>query len=389
MHRETALTILLALTAAPLRAQEGAPTPRELFVKHCAQCHGENGDGNGVQRLEKPARSFKDGGFSYGNTPEALLRTITFGIPGTPMPSFSSALTDAQKKELAAYVITLGPEVVEVKASETRLVVKDVPLFVRGKLPPIVEGAKETVRGLLVGTPDGFTFEYDVEDVRLLGVRQGDFVERRDWGGRGGDALQPLGKVVVSCGSPPGRPVFLWSPPVKGTVTGDWARARLSGTRVDGGVPRVLYHIEQVLGTSAQGAGTTPTRLVLSEDAEEAVRTVTCSVGTGFRRELSLRAREGGPSDNGELRWSVFSAQRLVVLANEGRWAVIRSDDVPCTLVALARGSAGNIGIGSDFVLVYQLPLERGKPLEVKVDTYALSSWTPEVRDAWLKELGR
>ena len=144
------LLVAILLTTGALRAQAPAaqPTPRELFLKNCAQCHGENGDGNGVQKLDKPARSFKDGGFSYGNTPEALLRTITFGIPGTPMPSFATALTDAQKKDLAAYVITLGPEVVKVEASETRLVVKDAPLFVRGKLPPIVDGAKETVRGL-------------------------------------------------------------------------------------------------------------------------------------------------------------------------------------------------------------------------------------------------
>src|SRR5262245_27648388 len=97
------------LLAAPNRAQDARA--RELFVKNCAACHGETGDGKGTTKLDRPARSFKDGGFSFGNTPEALFRTISVGIPGSPMPGFDSALSEDDRKLVAAFVVTLGPPV--------------------------------------------------------------------------------------------------------------------------------------------------------------------------------------------------------------------------------------------------------------------------------------
>src|SRR5712671_5473375 len=80
---------------------------RTLFLANCAQCHGETGDGKGTTKLDRDARSFQLGGFSYGNTPEALARSITFGIPGTPMPSFEKALKPEERKLLAEYVLLL------------------------------------------------------------------------------------------------------------------------------------------------------------------------------------------------------------------------------------------------------------------------------------------
>ena len=90
----------LPLLVAPLlvsRAPESAPhqddhaEARTLFIANCASCHGEKGDGEGTTDLDRKARSFKDGGFSFGNTPEALFRTLTTGIPGTPMPGFGGS----------------------------------------------------------------------------------------------------------------------------------------------------------------------------------------------------------------------------------------------------------------------------------------------------------
>jgi len=197
--------------AAPTPADEvppepvaAAPAPRvhppetvALFVANCAQCHGEKGDGEGVTQLDRKARSFLDGGFSYGNTPDAIFRSITHGIPGTPMPGFEKPLNEAQRRELASYVIALGPaDQIVVDAKDSEMVVTDMPLIVRGKLPAIVEGAPEWPRGLAIGTPEGLTFTYRADDVQLIGVLAGRFVNRKDWGGRGGDALEPLGRVL-------------------------------------------------------------------------------------------------------------------------------------------------------------------------------------------------
>jgi mono/diheme cytochrome c family protein len=208
--------VLLAIHAlssfAPVQAQaQDSARARELFLKNCASCHGETGDGKGTAQLDRPARSFKDGGFSFGNTPEQLFKTISTGIPGSPMAGFDASLSEEERKVLARYVVTLGPPVEEVKAEDTILTVRDRPLVVRGMLPPLAEGLPTHPRGLLIGDPSGITFEYSVDDVRLLALRQGGFVERTDWSGLGGTPLEPLGKVVymveeeARVALPPGR----------------------------------------------------------------------------------------------------------------------------------------------------------------------------------------
>ncbi len=219
--------------AAPVVAAD--PT-RALFVANCAQCHGEKGDGEGVTQLDRKARSFLEGGFSYGNTKDAIVRSITHGIPGTPMPSFEKALTVEQRAALADYVIALGPERLVVDPSESEMVVEDKPLVVRGKLPPLVEGGPEIPRGLAIGTPDGLTFEYRADDVQLVRVRAGRFVNRADWNDRGGQALEMLGGVVLTF-----RPQ--WNP----------AQLSLVGIGADQLPADVLPRHAQLLATEAHG----------------------------------------------------------------------------------------------------------------------------------------
>jgi len=248
-----------------------APDARELFLANCALCHGVLGDGEGVTDLDRKARSFKDGGFSYGNTPKTVQRTIRSGIPGTPMPAFGEALDDEAVAALADYVIGLGPGLPpEPKNSE--LLVTDRPVFVRGMLPAIAEAGRLRPRGLLLGYPDGFTFEYRVDDVRLLGVRLGRFVDRTDWIGRGGTPLQPLGKVVVlNEGGDPGPTFELVTP--QGLAP---AVARLRGTAlVESTRGRQVGHLTYDL---EDGSGE------LKCQVEESIEAITLKVGSGYRR---------------------------------------------------------------------------------------------------------
>jgi len=198
------------------RSQDPAPAPaaaldaKALFLEHCARCHGERGDGQGWTELDRPARSFLDGGFSYGNTKSALVRSVRFGIPGTPMPAFPDEVLSADQREaLADFVIQLGPPGTVVEPGASVLRVGDRPAVVRGMLPAMPaapqdgasqEGGEDDApvpRGLLIGFPTGTTFEYRADDVSLRAVRQGEFVDRRDWGDRGGLELEPLGAVVL------------------------------------------------------------------------------------------------------------------------------------------------------------------------------------------------
>jgi len=180
-----------------------------LYTRNCAGCHGETGDGRGetILQLGQTARSFAEGKFSFGNTRESILRTIASGIPGrSVMPGFKGILTEEERELVVDYVITLMPPgAVAEKARGTEMVVRERPVIARGKLPPVVEDAPEWPRGLLIGMPEGLTFEYRTDDVRLLAVRQGPFADRQDWNDRGGSYLEPLGTpIYVFGGGNPG-----------------------------------------------------------------------------------------------------------------------------------------------------------------------------------------
>jgi len=261
--------LLLLAFAVPRAAQDANEKPRKLFLTNCAPCHGESGDGHGTTQLDRPARSFKDGGFSFGNTPEQLFKTISTGIPGSPMPAFDSSLSEDDRKLLASFVVTLGPPIEEVKVEDTILAVHDKPLVVRGKLPSLAEGLPEHARGLLIGDPSGITFEYQVDDVRLLALRQGGFVERTDWGGRGGTALKPLGKVVYLAGGGKPEPLFSLA---AGAIP---LEARLSGTHV-GEQVSIDYHLVRNGGEVAH--------------VIETPSVASMSFGTGYGRNFELIA---------------------------------------------------------------------------------------------------
>ena len=169
---------------------------KALYMEHCASCHGETGDGKGTADIDRPARSFLDGGYSFGNTETAVRRSVQHGIPGTPMPAFNESLEAEQISALANYVIALGPPGTVVAPGSSVLSVGDRPLVVHGMMPSLKEGGRREPRSLVVGFPNGTTFQYRAQTAELQAVRQGDFLDRKDWGGRGGSALEPLGKVT-------------------------------------------------------------------------------------------------------------------------------------------------------------------------------------------------
>jgi mono/diheme cytochrome c family protein len=365
------LALEASLSASPSASppnQDGGERARKLFVTNCATCHGETGDGKGTTQLDRPARSFKDGGFSFGNTPEALFRTISVGIPGTPMPAFDSSLSEDDRKLVASYVVTLGPPVEEVKEEDMILAVHDKPLVVRGHLPPIAEGLPHHPRGLLIGDASGITFEYTVDDVRLLALRQGGFVKRTDWSGRGGTPLEPLGKVVyVVDGGKPG--------PMFSLGAGAFPlEAHLAGTRVDDDVT-LDYHL------SAHG-GDELAHVV------EAPRIAKTRFGTGFERALTLSTKSPalhlafhdatqGPGD--EL-WKSDSLVQGQYGDAGARWRSVRKTaDGAITLHAVTVWAEHRSR--RDGVVI--VDLQAGKSTSVQLETIPIGEWS----DALLSQL--
>lgn len=104
-----------AWLARPAEAAARADQGRVTFALACASCHGEHGNGQGPAAVElkdawgDPARpaDLRAPAFRNGRTAVDIFRVLTLGVGGTPMASFADTLTEDQRWELAAFVLTL------------------------------------------------------------------------------------------------------------------------------------------------------------------------------------------------------------------------------------------------------------------------------------------
>lgn len=94
------------------RLQLGA----EVFAARCQQCHGVNGDGQGIaaQYLSPKPRDYTKGIFKFTSTPYGakprrsdILQTLRRGVTGTSMPSFKD-LAPEDLDAVADYLIYLS-----------------------------------------------------------------------------------------------------------------------------------------------------------------------------------------------------------------------------------------------------------------------------------------
>ena len=109
---------------------------RRSYDRHCAACHGLKGDGNGpasVWLYPRP-RNFSAGQFKIKSTPgtalptdEDLLQSVTRGLAGSSMPSFSY-LTEPERRVVVHYVTVIGYAKDGTKIIETTV---EEPLHVR------------------------------------------------------------------------------------------------------------------------------------------------------------------------------------------------------------------------------------------------------------------
>ena len=112
-------------TEVQLRAQGpdiGTDAQREsgknLYLKNCSQCHGDNGDGEGyaTPHLFPKPRNFTSGKFKVRTTPNGALPThqdlvniIRRGMPYTSMPAWPN-LSDSEVSDLAYFIKTFYPD---------------------------------------------------------------------------------------------------------------------------------------------------------------------------------------------------------------------------------------------------------------------------------------
>ena len=70
---------------------------RELYMQHCAQCHGEDLTGGNAQSLI-------DGVWQYGAEEHYQHRNIKFGIPHVGMPAYDETLSDQEISQIIAFM---------------------------------------------------------------------------------------------------------------------------------------------------------------------------------------------------------------------------------------------------------------------------------------------
>jgi putative heme-binding domain-containing protein len=84
----------------PYQSASDLARGKQLFLGHCAPCHGPEGDGGKGANLARPT-------LPRGADDAALFRTIQNGILGTEMPR-AWEMTDHEVWQVAAFVRTLG-----------------------------------------------------------------------------------------------------------------------------------------------------------------------------------------------------------------------------------------------------------------------------------------
>lgn len=80
-----------------------------LFAEHCSSCHGVNGRGDGpiAKQLALTPVNFVDGHHTDLFAAGEKFWIVTHGIEGSPMPSFMEVLSDKERWQVVAYILSL------------------------------------------------------------------------------------------------------------------------------------------------------------------------------------------------------------------------------------------------------------------------------------------
>ncbi|MDT3779052.1 cytochrome c [Nitrospira sp. MA-1] len=114
-HKHIGLLSFILIMALPILglSQEVPGNPQNgkvLFEKHCANCHGEKGTGDGPDTkflLVQPANFHSLE--SRSKTDWELMNVITFGAIFSPMHGWSERLTEDERWDVLRYIRFLAP----------------------------------------------------------------------------------------------------------------------------------------------------------------------------------------------------------------------------------------------------------------------------------------
>ncbi|HEY5595114.1 MAG TPA: cytochrome c [Nitrospiria bacterium] len=99
------LLLLIQIGLAETRGD--AKVGKGIYMKNCASCHGQKGEGLG---LLSTLPNFADAKSMMGKTDKELFDKITTGGKGTGLPAWGKLLTEQERWHVLAYIRALsGP----------------------------------------------------------------------------------------------------------------------------------------------------------------------------------------------------------------------------------------------------------------------------------------
>ena len=127
---------ILIFGVALCGAASGQTAGKTIYDERCAQCHGVDGRGNGAAApalMPRPrdfaAAQYKLRTTETGSVPtdDDLIRTITYGVPGTSMPGWQKFLSTSDVAAVATYIKSFSPRFAAERPQSVPTVAASVP----------------------------------------------------------------------------------------------------------------------------------------------------------------------------------------------------------------------------------------------------------------------
>ena len=96
-----------SLVAVPAAVNSQAGTGQQVYRTHCAECHGDNGDGNGFAAGSLPIPIMPTDFTRELLSEDAALRALRRGVAGTSMAPWGDRLSEQEMGAVTAYVRSL------------------------------------------------------------------------------------------------------------------------------------------------------------------------------------------------------------------------------------------------------------------------------------------
>jgi high-affinity iron transporter len=80
----------------------------QLYAQACAACHGADGHPNQSLGLQTKPPDFASAEEMKDFTPQRVFNAATYGVPKTQMPAYDTGLNDAERWDIAFFVLTLA-----------------------------------------------------------------------------------------------------------------------------------------------------------------------------------------------------------------------------------------------------------------------------------------